>query len=125
MIISAVLLRQRVRRHHAAALVLTYCGIMLVLGDNLAVTSEPSALIAGSTFAFTSALTYAVYLIASGTIIPGIGSARFTAYASGTACCFVIAQFLLTRDMQSLICRGRSMCTAQSWPSFARCCRPG
>ena len=84
------------------ALVLSYCGILLVMADNLIIASDSLAVLAGGALAFISALTYSVYLIASGTIIPSIGSARFTAYGSGTACRFVIVQFLLARDLQAL-----------------------
>jgi drug/metabolite transporter (DMT)-like permease len=99
---SALLFKQRVGRYHVVALVLSYCGILLVMADNLVVASDSLAVLAGGALAFISALTYSVYLIASGTMIPSIGSARFTAYASGTACCFVIVQFLLARDLQAL-----------------------
>lgn len=101
-VISALLLRQPIRSHHAAALALTYGGIALVMGDQLVIASDITAVLIGGTLAFISALTYAVYLVASGSIIPAIGAARFTAYASGIACLFVIAQFLLVRDLAAL-----------------------
>jgi drug/metabolite transporter (DMT)-like permease len=101
-LLSALVFRERVRRHHVVALAMTYSGIVLVLGDSLVITQEPQQLLVGGALVFCSALTYAVYLIASGTIIPRLGSLRFTAYASGTACLFVIAQFVLTRDFAAL-----------------------
>jgi len=101
-LMSALVFRQRVRRHHVYALTVTYSGIMLVLGDSLVLTQEPQTLLIGGALVFCSALTYAAYLIGSGTIIPRLGSLRFTAYASGTACLFVIAQFVLTRDLVAL-----------------------
>jgi drug/metabolite transporter (DMT)-like permease len=101
-LLSAMVFRQRVRRHHVVALAMTYSGITLVMGDTLVLTQDPQPLLVGGALVFCSALTYAVYLIASGTIIPRIGSLRFTAYASGTACLFVIAQFALTRDLAAL-----------------------
>ncbi|MCC6533264.1 MAG: DMT family transporter [Burkholderiales bacterium] len=101
-LISALFFKQRVRRHHAIALAVTYGGIVLVMGDSLVLAADPHALIAGSMLAITSALTYSAYLIGSGIIIPRIGSARFTAYASGTACLIVIAQFFLVRDLATL-----------------------
>jgi drug/metabolite transporter (DMT)-like permease len=101
-LMSALVFRQRVRRHHVYALTMTYSGIMLVLGDSLVLTQEPQTLLIGGALVFCSALTYAAYLIGSGTIIPRLGSLRFTAYASGTACLFVIAQFVLTRDLVAL-----------------------
>jgi drug/metabolite transporter (DMT)-like permease len=101
-LMSALVFRQPVRRHHVYALAMTYGGIVLVLGDSLVMTQEPQTLLVGGVLVFCSALTYAAYLIGSGTIIPRLGSLRFTAYASGTACLFVIAQFALTRDLAAL-----------------------
>lgn len=101
-VLSALLLKQRIRRHHLIALALTYGGIVLVLGDSLTITAEPQAVVIGSVLVLASALTYAAYLIGGGTVIPRIGSARFTAYASGTACAYVIVQFLLVRDLAAL-----------------------
>jgi drug/metabolite transporter (DMT)-like permease len=101
-LLSALVLRQAVQRRHVVALAMTYSGIVLVMGNSFAVTAEPQPLAIGSVLVFCSALTYAVYLIASGTVIPRIGSVRFTAYASGTACLFVIAHFALVRDLQAL-----------------------
>lgn len=101
-VISALLLKQRIKRHHVIALALTYGGIMLVLGDNVVVSVEPRAVAIGAALVVASVLTYAAYLIGSGTVIPRIGSARFTAYATGTACGYVIAQFLLIRDLAAL-----------------------
>jgi len=102
-VLSALMLRQRIRRHHLIALVLTYGGIVLVLGENITISVEPQAVAIGAVLVLASALTYAVYLLGSGTVIPRMGSARFTAYASGTACVYVIAQFLLIRDLQALL----------------------
>jgi drug/metabolite transporter (DMT)-like permease len=101
-LMSALVFRQRVRRHHVIALGLTYGGIMLVMGDTLVLAQEPQPLAIGGLLVFGSALTFATYLIASGALIPRLGSLRFTAYASGAACLFVIAQFLLTRSVAAL-----------------------
>jgi drug/metabolite transporter (DMT)-like permease len=101
-LMSALVFKQRVRRHHVIALAMTYSGIFLVLGDSLVAAQQPQPLLIGGALVFCSALTYAAYLIGSGTIIPRLGSLRFTAYASGTACLFVIAQFVLTRDLAAL-----------------------
>lgn len=101
-LLSALIFRQRVRREHAIALALTYSGIVLVLGDSLVISAAPLDLAVGSVMVFCSTLTFAAYLLGSGTIIPRIGSARFTAYASGTACLLVIVQFFVVRDLAAL-----------------------
>lgn len=100
--LSAILFKQVIRHHHVLALGLTYGGILLVLVENMVITACPQEIAIGALLGLGSALTFTVYLIASGTIIPRIGSARFTAYASGTACGFVIAQFAAIRDLESL-----------------------
>ena len=101
-VLSALLLKDPIRRHHVAALALTYGGIALVMSDQMLITTDGLAVLTGATLAFVSALTYAVYLVASGSMIPTIGAARFSAYASGTACGFVILQFVAVRDLQAL-----------------------
>ncbi len=101
-LLSALVFGQRVLPHHVAALVMTYGGIVLVVGETLVLAAAPQPILIGGALVLASALTYAVYLIGSGTIIPRLGSLRFTAYASGTACLFVIAQFVLTRDLAAL-----------------------
>src|SRR4029079_7527958 len=41
------------------------------------------------------AVTYAIYLIAGSRLVQNLGSMRFTAYASISASCFVIAHFMV------------------------------
>jgi len=102
-LLSALVFGHRVRRHHVIALAVTYAGILLVFADNLWTASEPGATMVGAALVLTSAITYAVYLIASGDLIPRIGAARFTSYALSIACVLVIAQFLVTRDLAALV----------------------
>ncbi len=101
-LLSALMFRQRVQRIHMMALALTYGGIALVMADSLIISDDPMALTIGGLLVLCSTLTLAVYLLGSGTMIPRIGAARFTAYASGAASVFVIVQFLLVRDLSAL-----------------------
>lgn len=101
-LLSALMFRQRVQRIHMMALALTYGGIALVMADSLIISDDPVALTIGGLLVLCSTLTLAVYLLGSGTMIPRIGAARFTAYASGAASVFVIVQFLLVRDLSAL-----------------------
>jgi drug/metabolite transporter (DMT)-like permease len=101
-VLSALTLKHPIRRHHVLALALSYGGIMLVFGDNVVASAEPVTLAVGCGLVFASALTYTVYLIASGTIIPRLGAARFAAYASTVACLLVFAHFLALHDIAEL-----------------------
>jgi drug/metabolite transporter (DMT)-like permease len=100
---SAVLFKRKVKRHHLAALALSYGGIALVFIDNVRIASDRGEVYLGGALVFASALMYAFYLIASGEIIPRVGPSRFAAYASTVSCAFCIAQFLLTRDLSVLV----------------------
>jgi drug/metabolite transporter (DMT)-like permease len=79
-VISALFFRKRITYLQVAALVLTYLGMAVAFADDLAAGGSPS-LAAGAILIFFSALTYALYLIGSGELIPRVGSLRFTCYA--------------------------------------------
>lgn len=49
-----------------------------------------------------AALTYAIYLIGSASIITRIGSVRFAAYSMTVTCIAIVLHFLFTHDVASL-----------------------
>lgn len=79
-VLSAVFFRKGITRRQGAALVLTYLGMVVAFVDDLSAGAS-SALLTGAVLIFLSALTYALYLIGSGELIPRMGSLRFTCYA--------------------------------------------
>lgn len=99
-ILSAVFLRKRPAPHELAALLITYCGVALVLSNAIAGQSADLPLGAGLVFASSSA--YAVYLVIGSQVVRRLGSVRFTAYAMTVASLFCIAQFLLLRPLGAL-----------------------
>lgn len=93
-IISAIFLRREIKPRQVSAIVISYIGILISFGNKLSM--EPSAQFwIGVIFIFLSALTYAVFLIASEGIISRLGSMRFTTIAtlSMTVCVLVHAVF--------------------------------
>ncbi|MDB5809911.1 MAG: hypothetical protein JWN94_2033, partial [Betaproteobacteria bacterium] len=101
-LLSALFFQTRIRRHHAISLGLSYSGIALVFAANLHISTEPRAILLGSGLVFLSALTYAIYIIGSGRLIPRVGTARFTGCASSAACGFAIGQFFLIHGVSAL-----------------------
>ncbi|MEO7729309.1 MAG: DMT family transporter [Burkholderiales bacterium] len=101
-LLSALFFRTPIRRHHAISLALSYTGIALVFASNLKIAPEPRAILLGGGLVFLSALCYALYMIGSGRVIPRVGAARFTGYASSAACGFAIGQFFLLRGVEAL-----------------------
>ena len=101
-LLSALVLRKPITRRIAAALALSYAGIVMVFAHDLHLARDTAALLLGGSLVFASAVVYAVYLIGNGEIIGRIGAARFTAYGMAVSTVFVFAQFLIMRPLSAL-----------------------
>lgn len=101
-LLSAIFFKIAIRRHHAISLALSYTGIALVFASNLRLAADPHAVLLGGGLVFLSALAYAIYMMGSGRVIPRVGPARFTGYASTVACGFAIGQFFLGHEIGAL-----------------------
>ena len=102
LLLSIALYGRRVVPREVVALVISYAGIALVFAHDLRFGGDARALWTGGALVFTSALTYAVYLIGAGGAIARLGSMRFIAWAMLASSVFVFAQFALTRSVESL-----------------------
>ncbi|MFM9913165.1 MAG: DMT family transporter [Methylophilaceae bacterium] len=80
-LISAVLFGSRIGQREVFALLASYFGVALAAGAEVftAQAAAPNALL-GAVLIFLAAASYAAYLVASGKLIPRIGSTAFTAY---------------------------------------------
>ena len=103
LVLSALILGQRITRRHLASLALSYAGIALVFRSELALEAPTGRMLLGAALVFGSAVTYAVYLIAGTRMIRKLGSMRFTAYASLAATAFVLATFFGTHGASRLV----------------------
>jgi drug/metabolite transporter (DMT)-like permease len=102
-LLSAFFFKTRIRRHHVISIALSYGGIALVFFSNLNLAADPHAITLGSGLVFLSALAYACYLLGSGAVIPRIGAARFTGFASMVACGFATGQFFISHGIAGLV----------------------
>lgn len=100
LLLSAWLLRRPIRAYEVAALAVCYAGIAIVLLKGISLNSVHLGL--GAALVFGSALTYAIYLIGSDSIIARIGSVRFTAYSMTVTSVAIVLHFLFTHDLASL-----------------------
>ena len=78
-VIEAGLFKIRLERRQTLALLITYAGIFLAFRAD--VGNLGSDVPRGAAWVFASALTYALYLIGAGRMVPKLGSQRFTALA--------------------------------------------
>jgi len=96
LLISAVLFKRRITQRDLVAVGLSYVGIGVVFGHDVA--TQPGNVVLGSFWVLMSALFYASYLIGSGRLVGRVGSLRFASYAGLVSCAAVVAHYLLTRD---------------------------
>lgn len=101
-LLSALLLGKPVTRRAVLALLVSYAGILLVFVHDLDTAGNPRDVLIGGALVFGSAVFYALYLVQSGPVIARLGALRFVAGAMLASTGFVVAQFVLTRDLGRL-----------------------
>jgi drug/metabolite transporter (DMT)-like permease len=99
--LGIVLFGRRVTLRQAAAIAVSYAGVLLVFGHEVGFQGPDVAL--GTALVFASAVSYAVYLVYSGEIVRRLGSMRLVGLASTVACMLCIGQFLLLRPAGLLL----------------------
>ncbi len=95
-IISAVFFGKPIHKEVLFALMLSYAGIALAMVHDIHLSGEYVFL--GSALVFASTITYAIFLVGSGELIPKVGARRYTAYAMIVSCFAVFIQFAAIRD---------------------------
>lgn len=93
-LISAIIYRKKITQQQLIALGLTYFGIALAFIDKT-VAGQSTNLNLGAVLVFASALSYAVYLVGSGQLLPRIGTIRYTSCVMTVACLAVIIHYLV------------------------------
>ena len=72
-VLSAIFLAQPITRRTVAALALSYSGIAIAVAHDIRFTGDAHAIALGATLVFSSAVGYAIYLVAAGGIIARLG----------------------------------------------------
>jgi drug/metabolite transporter (DMT)-like permease len=88
-VISAIIYKTKITIQQTFGILITYFGVFLIFYQRSAMDSH-NAVFLGSILILGCALTYAIYLVGSGKLIPVIGSAQYTSYAMIFACIGVI-----------------------------------
>lgn len=101
LLLAAAVFGRPVTRRDVVAIVLSYVGIAVAFGHDLA--TQPGNVALGSFWVLMSALFYAIYLLGSGRLVGRVGSLRFSANAGLASCFGVIAHYLVTQDMATIL----------------------
>lgn len=101
LVMGYVFFRDRIRPLQWLAVFVTYGGLaMAFLGEiQLAQTQQ---FYLGSALIFGCAITYALYIILSGRLIPSVGAAKFNSYAMSFASVAVLTHYFLTESTSLL-----------------------
>ena len=94
--------RRRITRWQVAGMAVSYAGVLLVFGHEVQL-GQSAAAAWGTLLVFLSAVSYAVYLVASGEFVNRLGSLRLVGLATSVACLLCIAQFVLLRPMSAAL----------------------
>ncbi|MGJ7542892.1 DMT family transporter [Variovorax sp. LT1R16] len=93
-----IVYRRRILRQQVLGMAISYAGVLLVFGHEVQL-GQSSTAAWGTLLVFLSAVSYAVYLLASGEFVKRLGSLRLVGLATSVACVLCIAQFLLLRPI--------------------------
>jgi len=92
-LISKIVFKTKISIKQFSAILITYLGVLIAFWGELNFESSNVAL--GGFLVFLSALTYAIYLVGSGWLIPKFGVVPFTAYAMIISSICVIIHYLV------------------------------
>lgn len=98
LVINAFLFKQKVTTIQKLALLLTYAGIGIAYFGEMKIDFSNPDFLLGSILIFLCAITYAIYIVGSGKLIPQIGATRFTTYAMLAATGGIFIHFIIRNN---------------------------
>jgi drug/metabolite transporter (DMT)-like permease len=101
-LINAAVFKEKITGMQKIALALTYAGIAIAYTGELHIDTSNSNFLWGSILIFVCAITYAIYLVGSGKVIPLVGATRFTAYAMLAATVGIFIHFLFSNNYKDI-----------------------
>lgn len=94
-LINAAVFKEKITKLQKIALLLTYGGILLAYIGELTFNVHTPGFFLGSLLIFICSLTFAVYIVGSGRMIPELGATKFTTYVMLASTLGVFVHFLV------------------------------
>jgi drug/metabolite transporter (DMT)-like permease len=92
---------QRATRRQLATIAIGYAGMLTVFGHEVRFSGSHVAL--GAALVFGSAVSYALYLSYSGTLVARLGALRIVGWATTIACVLCLVQFVVLRPLSAAL----------------------
>ena len=102
LLILAFVKHKKVSSTEKLALAIAYSGMLLVFINDVKLGSSWETTALGSGLVLLSTISFAIFVVLAGDMIPQVGSLRFTAYGMLSACAGVIAHNLITEGIGSI-----------------------
>ena len=104
-LLGLVLYKRRITGWQLFGMGISYCGVVLVFGHEIAVHGMDARGSAawGALLVFLSAISYAIYLVYSGELVKRLGALRLVGLATTVACLLCIAQFVVLRPFSAAL----------------------
>lgn len=98
LVISAVFFKTKVRLIQWLAVAVSYVGLVIAFWGEVRFEGNDPDFYNGSLLIFACAITFAIYIVGSGRLIPSIGAAKFNSYAMTFASMAVVTHFFVVSD---------------------------
>ncbi len=102
-LINAFVFREKINSNQRLALLLTYSGIALAYAGEFNLYHLQPGFFWGGLLVFLCSITYALYIVGSGRLIPLTGATAFTSYAMLAATAGIFIHFLVGHDASLLV----------------------
>jgi drug/metabolite transporter (DMT)-like permease len=103
LLILAFVKHKKISSTEKLALAIAYSGMLLVFINDVKLGSSWESTALGSGLVLLSTISFAIFIVLAGDMIPQVGSLRFTAYGMLSACAGVIAHNLIAEGTESII----------------------
>lgn len=103
LLLSVVFFKRAIGKLEWLAVLTGYAGIAVVYVNDASALGGDAML--GMGLILLCAITFAIYIVGSGQMIPRLGAMSFTVYAMTIACLAIIAHFVMTRPLSMLMVR--------------------
>lgn len=102
LLFHAALTRQRPSLRAVTAMLICYAGLGVAFFHDVSFAGASHAVLTGSAWVFASAVSYALYYVGTGQLLPRVGSMRLAGLAGSVAAVLVLSHYGLTQDWAPL-----------------------
>lgn len=95
-LMSWIFFRGKISNTQWLAIGVTYAGLLFAFWGEANIDTTNPDFYKGALLIFLCAITYAIYIVGSGRIIPSVGASKFNSYAMTFACLAVLVHFYIT-----------------------------